>query len=305
LIEDGSIVQLGSRTGHVFAVDTSGQHAHIGRERPRVTADASGSMDRITVVRWNAGWPVAGTLVAYDSAAGYIRPPIGSCSVRLLPSATPNWSRGDGGIVRTYSVDRVECPTDRLAPHGGVILSARQGGAGAAWIRGLSPYGSVSLRWNLRWPRVLDLQGGAPLLLHHGRVVAPHSCASSFCARQPRTGVGVTAGCEDGQPMTRCRVLYAVVDGRRRGWSVGMRLDAFARLLRALGASTALNFDGGASTTMVVRGRVVNRPAEGTLRAVPSAMLVLHESDASEPPSLAAVARLAAVQSSPGIRARI
>jgi Phosphodiester glycosidase len=305
LIEDGSIAQFGLRTGHVFAVDAAGQRAYVGRNRPHTTAATPDSTDRIAIARWNIGWPTAGALVAYDSAAGYIRAPVGSCSVRVLPSATPRWSAAGGGIVRNYLVDRVECPTDRLAPHEGVVLSARAGSAAAAWISELRPDGSVSLRSSVGWPWVLDLQGGTPLLLRDGRVVAPRSCASSFCVRQPRTGVGVTPGCEDGLATTRCRVLYAVVDGRRPGWSIGMRLDAFARLLRALGASSALNFDGGASTTMVVRGRVVNRPADGTLRAVPSAMLVLGGPDVSEPSSLVAGPAVPGVLSSRERLARI
>jgi hypothetical protein len=117
--------------------------------------------------------------------------------------------------------------------------------------------------------------------------------------------VGLTPGCQDGLATTRCRVLYAVVDGRRPGWSVGMRLDAFARLLRALGASSALNFDGGASTTMVVQGEVVNRPADGTLRAVPSSMLVLDHRDASEPSSLMAGPAIPGTLSSREALARI
>lgn len=305
LIEDGSMVQSGSRAGHVFAVDRDGEQAYVGRNRPRVTAEDLASMQRIAVGRWNTGWPAAESVVAYTSAAGYMRAPLGSCSVRVLPSAAPNWSAGGAGIVRTYTVDRIECPTGRLAPHGGVVLSAREGGAGAAWIRGLRTGGSVSLGWSVGWPWVLDLQGGMPLLLRDGHVVAPRSCPSSFCARQPRTGVGVTAGCEDTEAGTRCRVLYAVVDGRRPGWSVGMRLDAFARLFRALGASTALNFDGGASTTMVVQGRVVNRPAEGALRAVPSAMLVLEGPDGSEPSSLVAGPSLAGALASPDAPVRV
>jgi exopolysaccharide biosynthesis protein len=82
-------------------------------------------------------------------------------------------------------------------------------------------------------------------------------------------------GCVDALASTPCTVLYVVVDGRQPGWSSGMTLVAFARLFRRLGAARALNFDGGASSTMVVRGRVVNRPSEGSLRAVESAMLVV------------------------------
>jgi exopolysaccharide biosynthesis protein len=46
--------------------------------------------------------------------------------------------------------------------------------------------------------------------------------------------------------------------------------------MRALGASDALNLDGGGSTTMVVDGRVVNHPSdkEGE-RAVANVLLLL------------------------------
>jgi exopolysaccharide biosynthesis protein len=70
-------------------------------------------------------------------------------------------------------------------------------------------------------------------------------------------------------------MYFAVVDGRRAGWSVGLGLVPFARLLRRLGASSAINMDGGGSSTMVVEGEVVNRPSLDNERAVPSVFLVL------------------------------
>jgi hypothetical protein len=70
-------------------------------------------------------------------------------------------------------------------------------------------------------------------------------------------------------------VLLITVDGRRPGHSVGMTTRGFARLFVSLGADRALNLDGGGSTTMYVRGRVVNRPSDGTERPVSSALLVL------------------------------
>jgi hypothetical protein len=54
-----------------------------------------------------------------------------------------------------------------------------------------------------------------------------------------------------------------------------MTLRGFARLFRKQGARWALNLDGGGSTTMVVRGRVLNRPSDGRERAVSSALVVL------------------------------
>ena len=64
------------------------------------------------------------------------------------------------------------------------------------------------------------------------------------------------------------------VDGRQPRYSVGVTLLEAARLMRALGASEALNLDGGGSTTMVVAGQLVNRPSDGTERAVSDALVV-------------------------------
>jgi hypothetical protein len=118
--------------------------------------------------------------------------------------------------------------------------------------------------------------GGGPRLLRDGRVAvtaraegfAPlRSFAQAFVrGRQPRTLAGVT---DDG------RLLLVTVDGRRPAWSVGMTLPEAARLMRSLGAVDALNLDGGGSTTMVVRGQVVNRPSDGVgERSVSDALYV-------------------------------
>jgi hypothetical protein len=49
----------------------------------------------------------------------------------------------------------------------------------------------------------------------------------------------------------------------------------FARLFKSLGARWAFNLDGGGSTTMFVKGEVVNRPSDGHERPVSSALVVL------------------------------
>jgi Phosphodiester glycosidase len=57
---------------------------------------------------------------------------------------------------------------------------------------------------------------------------------------------------------------------------VGATLRESALVMRALGAREAVNLDGGGSTTMVVRGRVVNRPSDpGGERAVSDGLFVL------------------------------
>jgi exopolysaccharide biosynthesis protein len=57
----------------------------------------------------------------------------------------------------------------------------------------------------------------------------------------------------------------------------------FAYEFKRQGAVDALNLDGGGSTTMVIRGRVVNRPSGGSQRRVGHALLVLKGRDLGEP----------------------
>jgi hypothetical protein len=72
----------------------------------------------------------------------------------------------------------------------------------------------------------------------------------------PRTGIGV-----DGSGDT---LLLMVVDGRQPGYSEGVSLRELADLMIEFGAETAMNLDGGGSSTLAVReqgrARVLNTP---------------------------------------------
>lgn len=72
--------------------------------------------------------------------------------------------------------------------------------------------------------------------------------------KHPRTVVGV-----DRQGF----IWLVVVDGRQPT-SVGMSFSDLQRLADRLELTDALNLDGGGSSTMVVRGAVVNRPSDST-----------------------------------------
>ena len=104
--------------------------------------------------------------------------------------------------------------------------------------------------------------GAGPLLLENGQVnvrsreetIAPDIAFG----RAPRTGAGVKA---DGT------VLLMVVDGRSQH-SAGMTLKEFAQYLKRFGAVSAVNFDGGGSSEMVLDGRIMNRPSDGSERPV-------------------------------------
>lgn len=86
-------------------------------------------------------------------------------------------------------------------------------------------------------------------------------------ARHPRTLVGLGKRYND---------LYLVtIDGRRPGYSTGASLAEAAAILHHVGAATALNVDGGGSTTMVIRdpdgaSQLANSPSGGFERVVGS-----------------------------------
>lgn len=103
--------------------------------------------------------------------------------------------------------------------------------------------------------------GGGPILLHAGQPALQEDPAAP---RHPRT----LAGFSDRE------ILLVTVDGRQRGWSVGMTCYETARLMQDLGCTEAVNLDGGGSTTMWVQGQVVNRPSGGVERLIANAILV-------------------------------
>jgi hypothetical protein len=119
------------------------------------------------------------------------------------------------------------------------------------------------------WHQTEHIVSGGPLLLWRGnRIEDPQveSISKSFVlARHPRTAVGV---CEDGT------LLLVTVDGRQPEESVGMSLPELTDLMLELGAVSAVNLDGGGSTTMVIDGKVANRPSGGSARRNADAILL-------------------------------
>lgn len=87
--------------------------------------------------------------------------------------------------------------------------------------------------------------------------------------RDPRTAVGIK---EDGT------VILLTVDGRQPGYSAGFTGKELADYLIGCGAVDAAMLDGGASTAMIIEGKLVNRPSyKGQERQVAGAILVIKE----------------------------
>ena len=104
-----------------------------------------------------------------------------------------------------------------------------------------------------------DITNGVPQLIKDGKIDITWEQEKASRAfifnRHPRTAV---AKLKDG------KFLMITVDGRQTGVSVGMTLQELAEYLLSLGAVEAMNLDGGGSTTMVLDGKVVNKPSDPT-----------------------------------------
>ncbi len=121
------------------------------------------------------------------------------------------------------------------------------------------------------WESVQHAVGGREWILRDGAAsISPRPASADEI--HPRSAVGLTA---DG------RLILATVDGRRPGWSDGLRLPELAEMMLSRGAVNAINLDGGGSTTLAVRragtsGAVlVNRPSDGSERAVTNSIQVI------------------------------
>ena len=147
-----------------------------------------------------------------------------------------------------------------IPPSGG-ILSAGSG-APAEFLSANLQLGDtvrIFLGFNRPLHSIVQTLGGAGRFLAGGRNVTDsmstlEGIGTSFTgARHPRTFAGFNADTS---------LLYlCTVDGRQTS-SIGMTFAEMASFMVSIGASEAFNFDGGGSTTMAVRGEIVNSPSD-------------------------------------------
>ena len=228
---------------------------------------------------WSARGPWAVHLVSAET---------GRCEVGL--SVVPATSSGDGGRRPMKVSEMVPAPpAEVLAGVNGDFFMREVGGLpvgsevtpttrrfsdrpalawnsrGAPWIGLPSPSGAGLVAFGpdtlaadgSRGSRGVQVVSGYPELLDQGRRVGDLAVGARpgfASSRHPRTAVGFDAG---------AGVLWlVVVDGRQAPWSDGMSLPELTDLFVSLGASEALNLDGGGSSTMTLGGRVANRPSD-------------------------------------------
>lgn len=112
--------------------------------------------------------------------------------------------------------------------------------------------------------------GAGPRLVRDGKVFVTATeekfPSDISVGRAPRSAVGVTVYGD---------YFLAVVDGRQ-AHSRGCTLEEWAAILiNKFGAFQAINLDGGGSTELVVKDKLVNSPSDGRERAVGSSLTIV------------------------------
>ena len=167
-----------------------------------------------------------------------------------FPPATPR--RDLSGVVQSVFTDSsVDVPAD------GAVLVAR--GSAARTLHDQAVVGSpLTVRIPLAddWTAVTDAVSSGPTLVKNGRPIFNAGEAltgAQLHGRNPRTAIGQRT---DGS------IVMLAVDGRQRGWSIGITNWDLAQTLVRYGCVTGFALDSGGSTTVAFDGHVLNRPSD-------------------------------------------
>lgn len=128
------------------------------------------------------------------------------------------------------------------------------------------------------WNRVQHAIGGRLRLLKNGKInqtlVEMHHAEKRHVpgkrasvlnlSHEPRTALGYNAD----------TLFLIVADGRQPKYSTGLTLYELASILIDLGATEAINLDGGSSSTFVVNDAVINKPSGQREREVLNAVFI-------------------------------
>ena len=123
-----------------------------------------------------------------------------------------------------------------------------------------------------------DLVQAGPLLVAGGAIVfsagddregfsrgAGQFDSDITAGRHPRAALGISGD----------ELIAVACDGRRSGVDAGLSMSELAEVMVELGAESAINLDGGGSTTLVHRGHLLNRPYSSQDQPAPQSRRIL------------------------------
>lgn len=202
----------------------------------------------------------ADQMLFYTSFKGATTGTDASGSEAVLELVSPMWVMNDTlkFVVTEKTIGNATIPAN------GAVLSGA--GTAASFITTNIAVGDTIKLWLAYNPRTagVSVSDITQVIAGNGRIIkngVPYPTIGNYDgsgvdfneARHPRTFVGQNAD--------STKIYLCTVDGRQ-ATSVGMNFTEMANFLTKFGVTNAFNLDGGGSTTMVVRGAVVNSPSD-------------------------------------------
>ncbi len=179
-----------------------------------------------------------------------------------------------------YRVEQVSRDGNSVIPRDGAILwiNARLRDPAVSEF-GTGASGTLTLSLSPpEWNKVEHAIGGRLRLLKNGEInqtiAEMHNAEKKHTpgkrtpllnlSHEPRTALGYNAD----------KLFLVVADGRQPQYSTGLTLYELASILIELGATEAINLDGGSSSTFIVNDTVVNKPSGQQERDVLNAVFI-------------------------------
>ncbi len=214
---------------------------------------------------------------------------------RLGESTRTNRRRGNEVILsglplpltpsyeHAYRVEAVSRDGNSLIPRDGAVLwiNARLRDESISQFN-TGANGTLTLSFSPpEWNQVRHAIGGRLRLLKNGEInetlVEMHNAEKRHTpgkrtpvlnlSHEPRTALGYNSD----------TLFLVVADGRQPKYSTGLTLYELASILIELGATEAINLDGGSSSTFVVKDAVINKPSGQQERDVLNAVFITED----------------------------
>lgn len=268
---------IGAVNGDFFDISDTGAALGVGidRERGLIQGSTTGWIpENASFYLDAAGQPQIGPMVTRTKLrqrphwqfSGVNPPTVAPNSIGLY---TTNWGWTKGYSVTdgvSRQVREVVVVDGKIVSNSGALSKGRKvkgqvmvgRGTAAALLKTLTIGRPATFKFKVKPGATVAVSGDRPVLLNGVRTVVDDRLM------HPRTSVGIDV---DGR-----RLLFLVIDGRS-AVSRGYTMVELSTMMQSLGAESALNLDGGGSSTLysrTVTGEmgVINEPSEGHERKV-------------------------------------
>ena len=277
LVQDGEVIKTGTYTNkNAFGFDNNG-NAVVGRvteTKDVLQVSLDGKTYRLDIGKTNIA-PTDGELSLYTTAQNLAIPDCVKYKVTIEGGSTITTTRPLIGEAKlsTAADKPLTLSTGQFA------IVVKQGSKLAEFISKALVFGAdvkVIKAPAGEFSGMDYVVGGWDILVEDGKIVpSTHSTASDpngGGANAPRTFIAMKP---DGT------MFLAVLDGRQSGYSVGCTVAEEGKLALALGASVALELDGGGSSTFLFDSgnglATLNKPSDGSARRVSNAILLVEK----------------------------